>query len=277
MRVAGVVLLVALCGAIGGAEGIAWHQSFEGAVTAAGESRRPVLVVFSSGGDCGWCTFMATETLVAEEVLVALGDFEPVQVNGLQRDDLATRYMVALYPTVLFLAPGGEVLEKVSGYLPPEAFAGVMQGALEANAALQRAQALEAAVRGGEATPAQMLEIAREYRAANSFRKAADWARTALAAGDAPVRPEALLILGRALVALDEPGEAIEPLKSYVTDYPEHEGIWVGKLYLGYAYVMTNHGDLGRPFLEEVAASAPEDTTQRTDALRLLEWLDAQG
>lgn len=269
--------LVVISAAAGLADGITWHESFEDAIASAGQTGRPVLVVFSGGGDCGWCSEMAGETLVAPEVVALARSFEVAQVLALRRDDLSTRYMVATYPTVVFLSPDGEVIEKVSGYLPPEVFIEVMQGALDAHAALQQARALEAALVGQQPTPEQLLSVTRQYSLANSFERVVEWGNRVMACGDAAVRPEALLLVGKALVALDEPRQAIEPLREFITLAPEGEMAWTGKLHLGYAYLMTDQGDLGRPILQDVATNAPEDSRERTNALRLLEWLDGQG
>jgi len=267
--------VVALTGVA--ADEIDWVDGFEAALEAAQASNKPVMVVFSSGGGCGWCTIMATETLADERVVAAAASFLAVTVNGLERDDLATRYMVAGYPTVVFVSPDGVVLTEVSGYIPAEPFVGAMEDALEAWEALQLARALVAELGDAEGTPAQRLAIAREYATASSHRQAANWAAKALAAEDAEVRSEALLILGKALVDLDEPAEAVDPLSRFVASCPDHPGIWDAKLHLGYAYLMTDRAEEARPLLEDVVANAPEDSREHTVALRLLAWLDAQG
>ena len=205
MRLATIALLIGALVTVGSADGIAWHESVEASLAAAAETGKPVLMVFNSGGDCGWCVQMGAETLVAPEVTALAASFEAVQINGLQRDDLATKYLVAGYPTVVFLAPGGEVIEKVSGYLPPEMFTEVMRGALDAHAALQQARALEAAIAGQQPAPEQLLAIARQYAKAKSFERAVEWGNRTLASGDEAVLPEALLLVGKELVALDEP------------------------------------------------------------------------
>ncbi len=256
------------------AERVKWHESFEETVTAAAQSGKPIMAVFTSGGDCGWCSELAGETLVAPEVVEWADRFEAAQVLALRRDDLATRYMVASYPTVVFLSPGGAVLQKVSGYLPPEAFVGIMREVLEAHQALVQARALEAAVGGQEPTPAQLLQIALLYSAASSHERARDWGYRALATGDDGVRPQALLVVGKALVALDEPRRAIELLRELLALQPEGQVLWSAQLQLGYAYLMTDQYSLGRPLLQAVVASAPEGSRERANALRLLEWLD---
>lgn len=234
------------------------------------------MVVFVSSG-CGPCTEMKTETLAAPEVAELAAAFVAVQVSALRRDDIATRYMVAFYPTTIFLAPTGEVLRQVRGYVPTEAFLGEMNEALSARQALRHARELEAALGEDGGTAEELLAIAREYETANQHKLAADYALKALESGVVEVRAEALLIRGKALVSMDETRAAIEPLRQYVSEYPDAEDIWVGKLQLGYAYATTGQEDAGRPVLADVAANAPADSRERIAAKNLLAWLDEQG
>lgn len=274
MSLALAVLLLVASLVAGADEQVRWHQSFEAAAAAAAQSGKPIMAVFSAGAGCGWCTEFETQTLTATEVVELAEDFEPVQVQALRREDLSTRYLVAAYPTVMFLTPEGKVLDKVAGYLPPETFAEVMRSALRAWSALQQARALEATLADQHPTAEQSFQLARLYSEGYSFADALRWGRRALASGDPQVRAEALLLTGKALLAMDEPRQAIEPLHQLLATSPQGEMLWTAQLQLGYAYLMTDQPALGRPLLEEVAAQAPQDSRERADALRLLQWLD---
>ncbi len=271
---AGAILALAT-GALA-ADPIQWADNFEVALAQAAETDTPLMVEFVSNG-CSRCTKMRTKTLTAPEVTELAAAFVAAKVNRQQRDDIATRYMIARYPTILFLAPSGEILSQFSGYLPVEPFVGVMEDALSANKALARARELEAALGEDGGTAEEWLAIAREYKTANQHKQAADYAQKTLESGVAEVRAEALLIRGKALVSMDEMRAAVEPLLQYVSEYPAAEGIWVGKFYLGYAYATTGQEDAGRPILADLAANAPKDLRERAAAENLLAWLDEQG
>ncbi len=258
------------------ADPIQWGGNFESAMAQAVETNTPLMVDFVSSG-CGFCTMMETETMAAPEVTELAASFVTVKVNGLQRDDLATRYMVAGYPTVVFLTPTGDTLKQVSGYVQVEPFMSAMEDALTAYQALIHARELEAALGEDGGTAPELLAIAREYATANQPLRAADYAQQALRCDVAEVREDALLIRGKALVDMDEVRPAIEPLSQYVAEFPNAEEIWLGKLYLGYACVTTSHEEAGRPVLVDVAENAPEDSRERSAAANLLQWLDDQG
>ncbi|MCD6359745.1 MAG: thioredoxin family protein [Armatimonadetes bacterium] len=275
-RLTTAVAALVMCAAVWAADGITWGTDFEAALAEAKESKHLIMVDFWSNG-CGRCRALEEEVFSEPEVAAFAENFIPVKINGMERDDLATRYMVARYPTVLFLTPWGRVLKQMSGYVQADRFVEIMHDALDAWETLRRATALVAELGDDTPTTAQALEIAREYSTANNYEQAVVWARKVTAAGDSDEYADALLILGKALVALDEPHEAVAPLKEFVTSFPQHEDILAGKLQLGYACLMIDQGDLGRPLLESIVKEAPETSSERAWALRLLDWLNQQG
>jgi thioredoxin-related protein len=270
--------LIALCtvlllnAAAATADGVTWHESFEAAVTAAGESGRPILAAFHSVG-CGPCAQMEQETLADPEVAAVIAErFEGVQVNALHQPDLATRYLVSHYPTVKFFDASGAAVYDCQGFVPAVDFVGIMNEAAEAHAALLRAR------QAAEDTPAgaqERLAIARDFLRAGQHLSSAEWARTALDAGNAEtagVVAEAQYVLGVALTEAGEPGRAEEPLVTALTMADGAAWAWDARLTLGYVWLQRGNEDAGADLLRAVYASDEAPADVREESGRLLRW-----
>lgn len=247
-----------------------WHDSFDATMEAARESGRPVLVTFHSAG-CGPCAQMQQVTLADERVTALIAQrFEAVSVSALKQPDLATRYLVAFYPTVKFLDAEGIPVHDRRGFVPPDEFLTVMRRALDAHSALKRAQRAAAEDPAGAG---DLLAIARDFRAARQYRDAAEWAGRARDAAEADALvAEASFLLGAALTDAGEPGRARQPL----TDALKHaEGTpwrWEARLKLGYVWLQRGEEDSGIGLLQTVHASEEAAPDLRSEAARLLRW-----
>jgi len=102
---------------------VSW-LSFGRAIERAEERTSPIVAVFETGW-CGYCKKMNKTTFKDPQVVDRLNELVAVKVNaedGSERDgysgrDLAARYGVSGYPTLMVLSPDGRVLARRSGYL----------------------------------------------------------------------------------------------------------------------------------------------------------------
>ncbi len=123
-----------------------WFADFDKAVEAATAQKKDLLVDFTGSDWCGWCIKLHEEVFAHDAflqsaqksfVLVAL-DFpnaEEIKAkvpNPKRNQELAQKYGVQGYPTVLLMTPAGDVFGK-SGYAPggPEKYAEAVNGMLE--------------------------------------------------------------------------------------------------------------------------------------------------
>ena len=110
-----------------GAKLTIWHESYEVAAAAAAASNKPILADFTGSNWCHWCVKLKEDVFETEEfktwahenvVLLELDypkpDTQSPEIKK-QNADLAKKYDVTGYPTVLLLSPQGEVLGKL-GY-----------------------------------------------------------------------------------------------------------------------------------------------------------------
>jgi thioredoxin-like negative regulator of GroEL len=85
-----------------------------------------VMVDFFTGW-CHWCKVLDQKTYRDERVSALAERLVSVKVNAEVETAVAAEYAVRGYPTILFLNPDGSLRRRVAGYLPPEAFAPIME------------------------------------------------------------------------------------------------------------------------------------------------------
>jgi len=110
------------------AERVAWSD-FGGGLERAGAENRPLMVAFVTGW-CGYCRKMDSVTWKDPAVIAEMAEFVAVRVNaeesmernGYRGVDLAGRYGIATYPTMLLLDSGGRELSRAVGYKGPRQF-----------------------------------------------------------------------------------------------------------------------------------------------------------
>ena len=100
-----------------------WFKGdLEGARAEAGNRDTVVMVEFYTDW-CDWCRRLEADTFAAPAVRRELE-----RIVALRRDaekdgaDLAARFGVDSYPTMVFLDPAGNEMDRIIGYLPPEPF-----------------------------------------------------------------------------------------------------------------------------------------------------------
>jgi len=95
---------------------------FDRALETAGEQSKAVFIDFFTTW-CGPCKRLDAETWTDESVRTWLSDRAiPLKLDAEEQKELADRYRIRGYPTMLFLTPEGEEIERLVGFLPPADF-----------------------------------------------------------------------------------------------------------------------------------------------------------
>ena len=102
-----------------------WHDSFEDAQIAAAKTGKPILADFTGSNWCHWCVKLkedvfeknefkewARDNVILLELDYPRGIPQPPEIKE-QNAELAKRYNIKGYPTVLLLSPEGEILGKL--------------------------------------------------------------------------------------------------------------------------------------------------------------------
>ncbi len=126
---AAVALLVAACSRhddssaprTGSGKGLAFaSMSYDQALAKARDEKKLVLVdVYTDW--CGWCKKMERDVFADERVGSAAGNLLAVRVNAEKGgEEVADRFGVRGFPTILFVDGDGRLVRKVEGYVPVE-------------------------------------------------------------------------------------------------------------------------------------------------------------
>lgn len=107
---------------------VAWSHFGDGLARARAEAK-PMVVSFETSW-CGYCRKMNRETWKHPSVIESLAEIVAVRVNaedarernGFRGQDLANRYKVTGYPTILLIDADGRVLNRTGGFLNPRQF-----------------------------------------------------------------------------------------------------------------------------------------------------------
>jgi thioredoxin-related protein len=128
------IIIFLLCGLflalpVKGAYAINWKSDFDAAMAEAKSSGKPLMVDFYTEW-CTWCKKLEADTYTDNDVAELSNQFVCAKIDADKNRALVVKYMVRGYPTILFLNPDGQTSKIVSGYLPPQQFAGAMKFAL---------------------------------------------------------------------------------------------------------------------------------------------------
>lgn len=105
---------------------VVWQPSYEAALQTARRDNKPLMLDFYTD----WCIACKAqdETFRAPDVARETAKFVAVRVNAERRLDLAQRFQVHEYPTLLWLSPNGEILDRESGAMDADDFAAYLRG-----------------------------------------------------------------------------------------------------------------------------------------------------
>jgi thiol:disulfide interchange protein len=115
----------------GGASALPWERDLPTALARAGSEKKLVMVDMYTDW-CGWCRRLDQTTLSDADVQRALERVVSVRLDA-ERDgrDVARRFNVDSYPTILFLNPSGDEVGRIPGYLEPRPFLAEIQNIIE--------------------------------------------------------------------------------------------------------------------------------------------------
>ena len=109
---------------------IDWAPDFELAMERARNEDKFVMVDFYTSW-CHWCRVLDQKTYSDARVQALSPRMVSVKVNAEKRKDLAAKYKVRGYPTILFLNPDETVRKSLRGFQPPEKFTPLLEQVLD--------------------------------------------------------------------------------------------------------------------------------------------------
>jgi len=111
----------------GGSSVLPWERDLPTALERAGNEKKLVMVDLYTDW-CGWCRRLDQTTLSDSSVQRALARVVSVRLNA-EKDgmEIARRFNVDGYPTILFLNASGDEVGRIPGYLEPRPFLAVVE------------------------------------------------------------------------------------------------------------------------------------------------------
>jgi len=145
-------------------DGIWFDGDFAAATTLARQSGGAVMLVFETDW-CIWCDRLERETLADPGVRGALAGVVALKLDAEgDGEQLAARYGVDSYPTIVFVNGSGEESDRIPGYLPPGDFVAESRRILGKGAAA--ASRLDPAAGVDGATDQQRIDVGHAASAA---------------------------------------------------------------------------------------------------------------
>jgi len=131
-----IVVVIALAAVVAGVRHfsarprpVEWSQSFDQAASQAKQANKPLMVDFYTDW-CQWCKKLDEDVYTDAQVAELSHEFVCVKVDAEQYRDVADRYKVNSYPTIIFLNSSGLEVSRIPGYEDAGRFAMSMQDAL---------------------------------------------------------------------------------------------------------------------------------------------------
>lgn len=101
---------------------ISWRTNYRQAYEQRTDQGLPLLV-FVTAEACPHCHRMLDVTYADRDVAREVaGGFVPALVNASEQEELAKRFGVRIYPTTFVVGPDNRIVDRIEGYLEPEAF-----------------------------------------------------------------------------------------------------------------------------------------------------------
>jgi thioredoxin-related protein len=100
-----------------------WFDGDLGTALAAAEARDTQVMIEFYAEWCNWCRRLETDTFSVPEVRSELQALVSMKLDAEKEGaELADRFEVDSYPTLIFLDSNGNEMDRILGYLPPNAF-----------------------------------------------------------------------------------------------------------------------------------------------------------
>lgn len=133
--------------------------TFDAALQKAAQTHKIVLVDFYTTW-CGPCKLLDKNTWTDADVIKLLQQQTvPLRLDAEKETNLASRFQIEAYPTVLLVKPDGTELDRLVGYREPKTFMADFQAALSGKDSIARAK--EKLTTGGTNDPMLRMQYAR--------------------------------------------------------------------------------------------------------------------
>ncbi len=250
--------------------GIRWTGSYTHALEEARTEQKYIMVdLFTTW--CHWCRVLDQKTYRDGRVVALTDRMVNVKVNAEVEVEIAARFGVRSYPTILFLNPDGSLRHRVRGYSGPDAFVPILEEVLAGESELR---GMGEQIASAPADHRLRFEYATVLARNRRDTEAVAQLDTLLQAKSLPSELAADARLDRAAAQVrsgQEAGRARQELERWLRDFREHPRSVEARYILGLARLGEGKAKEARRIFEQLARDAPDSWFAASSRFRLRE------
>lgn len=242
---------------------IKWEKDLATAIKKAKSKNLPIMIDIYTDW-CSWCKELDKNTYANEKVIETAKKIVSVKLNpetSKEGEEIAKKYGVKGYPTILFINADGFVLENVGGYVEGEKFVPYMKNAIEK---LSKVNALLS-------SKEPSLEKLDLYMESGNEEEATKLFNNLLSKKSIPAESMPKYLLGFGLIKAQK--KDYEKANIYfdkiIKEYPKSEEIYISHYYKTVIMVLAGEKDKPKKYLEKLLndSKIPNDMKSQYETL----------
>lgn len=242
---------------------IKWEKDLATAIKKAKSKNLPIMIDIYTDW-CSWCKELDKNTYANEKVIETAKKIVSVKLNpetSEEGEEIAKKYGVKGYPTILFINADGFVLENVGGYVEGEKFVPYMKNAIEKLSKIN-------AILSSKEPSLEKLDL---YMESGNEEEATKLFNNLLSKKSIPEESMPKYLLGFGLIKAQK--KDYEKANIYfdkiIKEYPKSEEIYISHYYKAVIMVLAGEKDKPKKYLEKLLndSKIPKDMKSQYETL----------
>lgn len=242
---------------------IKWEKDLATAIKKAKSKNLPIMIDIYTDW-CSWCKELDKNTYANEKVIETAKKIVSVKLNpetSEEGEEIAKKYGVKGYPTILFINADGFVLENVGGYVEGEKFVPYMKNAIEKLSKIN-------AILSSKEPSLEKLDLHME---SGNEEEATKLFNNLLSKKSIPEESMPKYLLGFGLIKAQK--KDYEKANIYfdkiIKEYPKSEEIYISHYYKAVIMVLAGEKDKPKKYLEKLLndSKIPNDMKSQYETL----------
>lgn len=242
---------------------IKWEKDLATAIKKAKSKNLPIMIDIYTDW-CSWCKELDKNTYANEKVIETAKKIVSVKLNpetSEEGEEIAKKYGVKGYPTILFINADGFVLENVGGYVEGEKFVPYMKNAIEKLSKIN-------ALLSSKEPSLEKLDL---YMESGNEEEATKLFNNLLSKKLIPEESMPKYLLGFGLIKAQK--KDYEKANIYfdkiIKEYPKSEEIYISHYYKAVIMVLAGEKDKPKKYLEKLLndSKIPNDMKSQYETL----------
>ena len=242
---------------------IKWEKDLATAIKKAKSKNLPIMIDIYTDW-CSWCKELDKNTYANEKVIETAKKIVSVKLNpetSKEGEEIAKKYGVKGYPTILFINADGFVLENVGGYVEGEKFVPYMKNAIEKLSKIN-------VLLSSKEPSLEKLDL---YMESGNEEEATKLFNNLLSKKSIPEESMPKYLLGFGLIKAQK--KDYEKANIYfdkiIKEYPKSQEIYISHYYKAVIMVLAGEKDKPKKYLEKLLndSKIPKDMKSQYETL----------